>query len=227
MTPLTEKYRPTTLAGFAGLSKQRAVLGKLAAVPWPSAWLLVGESGTGKTTMALALAGEMDAQVRHIPSRQCDLATVEQVAYDCHCTPMFGSWHLVIVDEADQMTKPAQHAFLSVLDSTGFPPMTTFVFTANSEKNLEDRFLSRVRVLRFEKSDIAQDAVRMLERIWSIEGGGLRAPDFGQVLTDAGGNVRAALMALEVELLSAEPELAVRKLTWQVDHKGRSHPVYA
>ena len=231
MTPLTEKYRPATLSGFAGLHKQRVVLSKLAAAPWPSAWLLVGESGTGKTTMALALAREMGAEVHHIPSRKCDLETVQQVCDSCHYMPWGGGFHLVLADEMDQATKPAQHAFLSKLDATAFPPMTVFVFTANDTKNLEDRFLSRCRVLRFESGDLADDAVKLMDRIWSIEGAGLAKPDTRRMFLDAGGNVRAALNALEVELLTAEPVTAepvkATAYKWAVDHKGRSYCVTA
>jgi replication-associated recombination protein RarA len=53
---LTERYRPLTMSQFVGLSKPKAICAKLAARPFPSAWLFVGPSGTGKTTMAAALA---------------------------------------------------------------------------------------------------------------------------------------------------------------------------
>jgi replication-associated recombination protein RarA len=53
---LTERYRPHSIADFVGLSKPKAICAKLASNPFPSAWLFRGESGTGKTTMAMALA---------------------------------------------------------------------------------------------------------------------------------------------------------------------------
>ncbi len=53
---LTEKYRPRRIADFAGLENQRRILSRFAANPYPSAWLFLGASGTGKTTLALALA---------------------------------------------------------------------------------------------------------------------------------------------------------------------------
>src|SRR6266567_774548 len=75
---LTEKYRPRTIGDFAGLAKPKAIIAKLAAHPFESAWLFVGPSGTGKTTMAAALAELIPAEVHHIPSQECDLATLEQ-----------------------------------------------------------------------------------------------------------------------------------------------------
>lgn len=121
MKSLVEKYKPSKIDGFAGLAKPRAILKAIAANPYDSAWLFLGPSGIGKTTMTLAFADEVGAELHHIPAKQCDLATVQDVVQACHYVPFFGKWHLVLVDEADQMTKPAQLAFLSKLDTTAAP----------------------------------------------------------------------------------------------------------
>lgn len=112
---LTEKYRPRTMAEFVGLAKPKALCAKLAANPFPSAWLFVGPSGTGKTTMAIALASLIPAEVHHIPSQECDLANLERVCRTCNYVPMMGKkMHLILVDEADQMSPAAQLFLLSV-----------------------------------------------------------------------------------------------------------------
>src|SRR5215472_10966082 len=64
---LTEKYRPGTIDAFAGLDKPKRILAKFAAAPYPASWLFVGPPGTGKTTMGLALAAELRAEVHHHP----------------------------------------------------------------------------------------------------------------------------------------------------------------
>lgn len=71
--PLAEKYRPRKIEDFAGLEKVKRIVSKLAANPFPSAWLFVGPSGTGKTTMALALAEAIPAELHHITSQNCTL----------------------------------------------------------------------------------------------------------------------------------------------------------
>jgi DNA polymerase III delta prime subunit len=60
-----------------------------------------------------------------------------------------GRMHLVLIDEADGMTNPAQLALLSKLDATPFPPNTIFVFTCNGTDGLEPRFILALR--RFSK----------------------------------------------------------------------------
>src|SRR6266478_3677518 len=113
MQPLVEKYRPRQLSDFVGLDRPRTVLSQLAAAPYSSAWMLLGDSGLGKTTMALALCDAINGELHHIPSRQCNLETVEQTIARCWYVPMAASFHVVLVDEADKMSQPAQLAFLS------------------------------------------------------------------------------------------------------------------
>jgi replication-associated recombination protein RarA len=231
MTPLVEKYRPRRLEDFVGLPKQRAILGKLAADPWDSAWLLVGDSGTGKTTMALAVAEIMGAELHHIASRQCDLESVGKVCDACFYVPWAGGFHVVLVDEADQMTTAAQHAWLSKLDSTECPPKTVFIFTANQTGKLEDRFVSRCRVLEFSAAGAEKDVVALLDRIWLSEGmAGHRKPYMAGLVKTASGNVRSAIMALELEILTAEvkapvtvaaPAVAAASSAWRDTGGGR------
>jgi putative ATPase len=80
---LADKYRPRTIADFVGLEKPKKILRKFAANPYPSAWLFVGPPGVGKTTMALALAETLSAELHHIPSQQCNVSAVEDVIRQC------------------------------------------------------------------------------------------------------------------------------------------------
>ena len=71
--PLAERYQPQTVADFVGLEKPKRIMEKFCANPYPSAWLFVGPSGTGKTSMALAICKAVGGELHHIPSQSCDL----------------------------------------------------------------------------------------------------------------------------------------------------------
>lgn len=208
MNPLTEKYKPAKLAEFIGLRRPRAVLSQLAARPYTSAWLLLGPSGFGKTTLALTLAEAIGGEIHHVPWSG-------------------GAFHVVIVDEADRMSKAAQLALLSKLDSTAAPPNTIWLFTANETTLLEDRFLSRVRTLQFEVPDAA-DVRAHLARVWSEECGSAAPPDLDAIITDSKGNIRECLMRLEIEIMMAlaEPEPVAPRVAAPVAAEPVEEPDY-
>ncbi len=163
---LAEKYRPRTIAEFIGLEKPKKILAKFATKPYPSAWLFIGPPGVGKTSMSLALASQIGAELHHLPSGKCNALSIEETVRLCHYMPMtLGGLHLVLVDEADGMTNPAQLALLSKLDATAFPPNTIFVFTFNGTEGLEPRFLSRCRTVEFSSYGMASEITAFLDRV--------------------------------------------------------------
>jgi replication factor C subunit 2/4 len=201
---LSEKYRPHSLTDFVGLEKPKKVLARFADAPFPNAaFLFVGPSGTGKTSMALALCEAIRGELHHIPSQSCNVGEVENVVRQCHYVPRNNTLHVVLVDEADQMSNAAQLSFLSKLDGTAFPPQTAFIFTANDTARLQDRFLSRCMVLNFSSQGLAKPTAELLERIWQSEAGETgEKPNFLRMVQDSKNNVRDAVNSLQVELLA-------------------------
>jgi DNA polymerase III gamma/tau subunit len=199
---LAEKYRPHTIAEFVGLDKPKRILAKFAEQPYPSAWLFMGPSGVGKTSMAQALCSQIEGELTHIPSQKCTAQAIEEACYHCHFVPLTGGMHVVLIDEADRMTPAAQLALLSKLDATAFPPNTVFIFTCNSTDGLEPRFLSRCRVIEFSSYGMAGEISEYLDKVWHMEGGNGNAPDLARLAKESRNNVRDALMKLEVELMA-------------------------
>jgi replication-associated recombination protein RarA len=208
---LTDKYKPKRVVEFLMGFPKRVML-SLLANPRPGAYFFLGASGLGKTEMALAFANELPAQLHHVASKDCDLEAVRKIKLACNYVPhdMFNPdrrcrMHVVIIDEADQMSKPAQLAFLSLLDATGFPPNTIFIFTGNSTEGLEDRFMSRVKLLPFSKEGLSGEINKLLASIWEQEGWKPEnAPNFARITKDAKNNIRDAVNTVEVELMALE-----------------------
>ena len=206
--PLSEKYRPTRIADFIGLDKQKKILSGFARAPKVGAWLFHGSSGTGKSTMAQALCEEIRGELHHIPSQKANIGTLEEIVRMCWYVPKNGTFHVVLVDELDVCSNAFQLALLSKLDSTARIPQTIWVFTSNGTEEelrakLEPRFLSRCWVLEFSSYGMRPLIAQLLADVWQRETGKAGELNWERIAKDSGTNVRAALSALEIELLAA------------------------
>src|SRR5580765_2293693 len=206
--PLADKYRPETIPDFVGLEKPKKIMNRFLAAPYPSEWLFEGPSGTGKTSMALAICKALDGELHHIPSQSCDLATVKQVCDMCHRFPFdwtsgkASRFHFVLMDEVDAASYAARMSLLSKLDATAKPPNTIFVATTNFPDKLELSFLSRFRRIPFSNYGMAQGIKTLLEKIWEKETDNpIDRPNFERIAKEANNNVRDALMTLEVAIM--------------------------
>jgi len=207
--PLTEKYAPRHVSEFVGLEQPKKIAARLLAAPAPLNLFFVGESGTGKTRMARAIAHDMPAQLHHVPSRECDLARVRELRDACTYFPRHdddwskpATMHEILVDEADGMSSAAQDAFLSILDGTNRPRNLLVIFTGNATDRLTDRFLSRCQIIKFSSYGILKETAELLARIWTLETApGAPAPNFARIVKESNNNVRAALMRLETEMM--------------------------
>ena len=202
---LSEKYRPRRISEFVGLDRPKRIASKFVARPYDCSFLFYGPSGVGKTTMAQAMAEEMNAEFHHVGSQKLTIDELERLCRICAYVPMEGnSFHFVLIDEVDSASRAAQLALLSRLDSTEAPQRTVWVFTCNAVENLESRFISRCVQVEFSSYGLANETATHLAKVWEGENGSTEnAPDFLRICKNAKNNVRDALQSLEAEILAA------------------------
>ena len=211
---LTEKYRPRAIDEFIGLDKVKRVMHSLLAAPRASAWLFVGAPGTGKSTMALALAESLPAELHKIPSQECNVAAIERVRAITQALPMglFRKpgdsrpyrFHLILADEINRASSAAQDSLHSKLDATNFFPNTIFIGTCNTTDGMSPALLSRFHVIEFSSYGLGAPAAELLKTVWSKETApDAPAPNFARLVKDSNNNVRESLMRLETEIMCA------------------------
>lgn len=178
---LVEKYRPRVLSELVGQDATVRALRAFIAAPYPNAFLFSGETGTGKTSAALALANELGCDlareelggVWQIASGEQTVQNVRDLLRQLHCIPFYGSgWRVCIINEADYMAPQAEAVWLDALEN--LPARTVIVFTTNAAPKLSSRFKDRCDGFTFasEKSVEMRAAVtELVRRICQAETG--------------------------------------------------------
>src|SRR3954468_8139824 len=91
---LAEKYQPR-VEDFVGLKEPKRVMMGLLKTPKPCSLLFVGETGCGKTSMAMKFADQLPAAHHHIRAQSSDVATLDRIWELCQYYPARGRFHVV------------------------------------------------------------------------------------------------------------------------------------
>ena len=198
---LTEIYKPRAIGEFCSIPKVKKICSAFAQNPREAALLFIGEPGCGKSSMARAIAAQINGEVHTVSSAKCNLETLENLARICSYVPFGGGWHVCVLEEADAMSDAASKWLLSRLDGTNPCPRTVWILTANGADRLEERLTSRCLTVKFEAYGAGAETVALLERIWNERAPqGAERPDFKRLSCK---NIRQAIQNLELEIMAA------------------------
>ena len=180
--PLTERYRPRRLGALWGQGEVVRALRAFIAEAYSAAFLFEGETGTGKTSAAIALAGDLGCDLTQKPpefgglheiaSGEQTAETVRELHNSMWRIPFYGNgWKVVIVNEADRMSSAAETIWLDRLEQMA--PRTVIVFTTNNPEKLSQRFRDRCTRLAFESDaeKLSDAAAGLVQSIWRSETG--------------------------------------------------------
>ncbi|CAI9115430.1 OLC1v1016331C3 [Oldenlandia corymbosa var. corymbosa] len=209
--PWVEKYRPQSLSDVAAHRDIVDTIDRLASSNRLPHLLLYGPPGTGKTSTVLALARKLYGSQMHNmvldlnASDDRGIDVVRQQIQDFASTQSisFGakfSVKLVLLDEADAMTKDAQFALRRVIEK--YTKNTRFALICNHVNKIITALQSRCTRFRF----APLDAVHVTERLnHVIKAEGLDVTESGlkALVRLCNGDMRKALNILQVIFLLA------------------------
>ncbi|CAI9115429.1 OLC1v1016331C2 [Oldenlandia corymbosa var. corymbosa] len=203
--PWVEKYRPQSLSDVAAHRDIVDTIDRLASSNRLPHLLLYGPPGTGKTSTVLALARKLYGSQMHNmvldlnASDDRGIDVVRQQIQDFASTQSisFGakfSVKLVLLDEADAMTKDAQFALRRVIEK--YTKNTRFALICNHVNKIITALQSRCTRFRF----APLDAVHVTERLnHVIKAEGLDVTESGlkALVRLCNGDMRKALNILQ------------------------------
>ena len=217
--PLAARMRPRSLDEFVGqghLVGERGPLRRGIARGHLASILLWGPPGTGKTSLARLLAGEIGAHFSTLSAVMAGVADVRGLIAEAQDRlALHGMRTVLFLDEIHRFNKAQQDALLPhVEDGTITLVGAT---TENPYFEVNSALLSRMRVWRLEAltdDEVATvvrralaDPERGLAGPLGPQGGvALAEPAFEHLVSLAGGDARAALNVLEGAVALAEAE---------------------
>jgi replication factor C small subunit len=157
-----EKYRPKTLTEVVDLKdiveSLKAFMRNPKTMPH---LLLAGIPGTGKTTVALCIARELfganwrtfTLELNASDERGIDTVRDRVKDFSRYSRAAFGNvpFALIILDECDQMTGPAQTALRRIMETSS--RTSRFILICNQSGKIIEPIQSRCAIFRFSKLD--------------------------------------------------------------------------
>ena len=195
MTVYHNSYRPKEWEDVLGQGATVKALKALVESRGSQAFLLVGPSGTGKTTLARLSASKLGCcdPVEIDAASNNGIDAMREVLKVTQTRSLLSSSRAIIVDEAHRLSKPAWDAMLKSIEEPG-EDVYWFFCTTEGSKVPET---VRTRCTSFELKPVPERLIRsLLDNVCGSEGISVKEDILDLCAQDAKGSPRQALVSL-------------------------------
>jgi replication factor C small subunit len=191
-----EKYRSQTLEQYIGNDTVKARIADCIAKNDIPHFIFAGSAGTGKTTLAKLIIKNIQCDYLYLnASDENGIDVIRDKVKGFASTASFQPLKVVILDEADFLTQPAQAALRNLIEE--YSAYTRFILTCNYLERLIEPLQSRCEVHMLKPPTKGSVAKHLCLNVLDVEGITYDMKDVAQVINIFYPDVRSILKTLQ------------------------------
>jgi replication factor C small subunit len=191
-----EKYRSETLEQYIGNDAIKTRIADCIANNDIPHFIFAGSAGTGKTTLAKLIVKNIQCDYLYInASDENGIDTIRDKVKGFASTASFQSIKIVILDEADFLTQPAQAALRNLIEE--YSAYTRFILTCNYVERLIEPLQSRCELHMLKPPTKGAVAKHLCLNVLDIENVTYDMKDVAQIINAFYPDVRSILKTLQ------------------------------
>ena len=191
-----EKYRSQTLQQYIGNDAIKARIADCIAKNDIPHLIFAGSAGTGKTTLAKLIVKNIQCDYLYInASDENGIDTIRDKVKGFASTASFQPIKIVILDEADFLTQPAQAALRNLIEE--YAAYTRFILTCNYVERLIEPLQSRCELHMLKPPTKGAVAKHICTNILDIESVTYDVQDVVKVINEFYPDIRSVIKVLQ------------------------------
>ena len=191
-----EKYRSQTLQQYIGNDAIKARIADCIANNDIPHLIFAGSAGTGKTTLAKLIVKNIQCDYLYInASDENGIDTIRDKVKGFASTASFQPIKVVILDEADFLTQPAQAALRNLIEE--YSAYTRFILTCNYVERLIEPLQSRCELHMLKPPTKGAVAKHICTNVLDVEGVTYEMNDIAQIVNLFYPDVRSIIKTLQ------------------------------
>jgi replication factor C small subunit len=208
-----EKYRSENLEQYIGNDAVKARIADCIASNDIPHFLFAGTAGTGKTTLAKLIVKNIKCDYLYLnASDENGIDVIRDKVKGFASTSTFQPLKVVILDEADFLTQPAQAALRNLIEE--YSITTRFVLTCNYIERLIEPLQSRCEIHVLKPPTKGAVAKHVCTNILDVEGIKYELPDVALLVQEFYPDVRSIIKNLQAGIKDSEYKWIALNTDW-------------
>jgi len=208
-----EKYRSETLEQYIGNDAIKARIADCIASNDIPHFIFAGSAGTGKTTLAKLIVKNIQCDYLYInASDENGIDIIRDKVKGFASTSTFKPLKVVILDESDFLTQPAQAALRNLIEE--YSMVTRFVLTCNYIERLIEPLQSRCEIHILKPPTKSAVAKHICTNILDVEGVTYDIQDVAKVINELYPDVRSIIKVLQSNVKDSKLTITTLDDNW-------------